>query len=109
MADQLQEEVAVEVGGQKFNYKGMHLGNLLQICMVAAMVYGAYVFLDTRKEQQQEHKVISIALEQQVKTMERQAVAQEEFNYLITLNQTDREKLNLRMPESLRLKLGSFR
>lgn len=109
MAEQQAEELTAEIGGQKLTYRGFHFGNLLQILLVAAVIGASYLLVTARAEQKAEHGTMAQVLLQQSKLLERQAVAQEEFNYIVTLSSADRERLNLRMPESLRVKLGTFR
>lgn len=100
-----QEELQVDIAGQKVNYKGMHLGNLLQIVIVAAVALGVYILHEMRGEAkaasavtQQEHGKLGDAVEKGTE-------AQVEMNYILTLSPEAREKLNLRMPESLRKKV----
>lgn len=97
-----QEEVSGEIAGQKFSYKGMHFGNVLQIALTVAICYAGWQMYESRTEAKAEHGVMTDVLKKQLE-------AQVEFNYIITLKQEDRERLNLRMPESLRNKVGALR
>lgn len=103
-----QEELNAEVAGQKFSYKGMHLGNILQIIIVGAAVAAYFAFTTSAKSAKEDHDKLAKILEAQQKVLEKQLDAQVEFNYIITLDPDERKRLNLRMPESLRIKLRAF-
>jgi hypothetical protein len=92
-------ELEAEIAGQKLKLKGYHIGNILQIVLALVIGYAGLQMYEARGELKNEHGVMTLVLQKQLE-------AQVEFNYIITLKQDDRERLNLRMPESLRNKVG---
>lgn len=105
MAEQGGEELTAEVAGQKFSYRGVHLGNILQVAIVGVGVWAGLTFMGAQKEMKDDHAALSKVLENQQRVLEKQLEAQVEFNYIITLKQERREQLNLQMPVSLRNKI----
>jgi hypothetical protein len=102
-------EVEFEGFGVKSKLKGWHFGNILQLAIVGGIVACGFIFYNTGQAMKKEHEGIAEVLQNQQKVLEKQLDAQVEFNYIITLRQDEREKLNLRMPESLRGKVREFR
>lgn len=100
-------EVETPLG--KVKTQGFHLGNILQMAIVALLAFGVYLFLDMRNEARStwermgnaakaEHAALSVSIDHQTES-------QEEMNYILTLNPQQREALNLAMPKSLRDKI----
>ena len=104
------KEVQIELpGGFKGLFKGYHLGNVLQLIIAAILGVGAFMFFQFWTEAKTtwanmsnaakaEHSALSVSID-------RQAEAQIEMNYILTLSPQDRERLNLSMPRSLREKI----
>lgn len=108
-------------GGFEINTKGYHLGNLLQIVVAAILAVMATFLYDMRSDSKISTVTLTTNLEKQTAAiavsvraehdklfheMEKHNEAQEEMNYILTLSPPDREKLRLRMPDTLRRKLS---
>ena len=104
------KEVAVETSLGKLRVKGYHLGNVLQIVAAVLLALMAMMMYEMRAENKlavasmvatakHEHDKLGTAIEKGTE-------AQIEMNYILTLNPTDRERLNMRMPDSLRRKVS---
>mgnify|MGYP001570685256 CR=1 FL=1 len=106
-------EAGVELpGGIKIQTKGYHLGNVLQfvgVAIFALMAYMIYEFgLEMKKVSAAITTVATLSANDKpehdkiTRAIEKQAEAQEATSYILTLNQADRERLRLSMPETLR-------
>lgn len=109
-------EFAVETPIGKLSTKGYHLGNLLQILAVCVLTLLAYMMWEMRveaKEASTAVKAVASTLSASTvaeksdhdslkRSIDKQAEAQEATTYVLTLNQNERERLRLAMPESLR-------
>lgn len=111
MADEsgADKEFEVETPVGKLRAKGYHFGNVLQMVIAGLIAVGVYMFFEMRNEARTtwdkmanaakaEHAALSVSLD-------RATEAQEEMNYILTLSPSDRERLNLSMPRSLREKV----
>lgn len=111
----------VEAGPVKVKTKGYHLGNILQMLVAGILALAAGLLWDIRTDIRTNAAVSASTdstrdalLAKTVKDdhnkilheMEKHNTAQEEMNYILTLSPADRERLRLRMPESLRRKLA---
>lgn len=103
------KEFSAETPLGKINLKGYHLGNLLQIAGVSCLVLIAFMVYEAKGEDRakqatskSEHDLIETAIKLGVE-------AQIDANYIATLSQERKEKLNLEMPESMRRKLARER
>jgi hypothetical protein len=108
MSEQPQKEpieTEFEGFGIKAKLKNWHLGNVLQLAVVAGIVAVGFVFLRSEEKAEREHSAIIEVLKAQHATQQKQLEAQEVFNYVITLDGDERKSLNLRMPESLRARI----
>ena len=106
------KEFSVETPLGKFNSKGYHLGNLLQIVAASLLAIVALMMYEMRIEIKESTillraTVSSSAVEKVdhdkiTRAIDKQTESQEATSYILTLTQADREKLRLAMPESLR-------
>jgi len=114
------KEFGIEAGPVKIQTKGYHLGNVLQMALVLILAAIAYMTYEVKVDakiaattltatttktaevlatvSKQEHDKLGAAIE-------RNTEATVESAYILTLNQQQRERLNIRMPESMRRKV----
>lgn len=110
------EGFGVKLGAKGFKFPEIHLGNVLQCVLIALAVW--YAFTQQKQEQtlalaatvaavaaKAEHESIHKAVTNQTSAVERNTEAQAETSYILTLNQVQRERLNVQMPPSLRRKV----
>lgn len=110
------EGFGVKVAAKGFKFPEIHFGNVLQGVLIALAVW--YTFNQQRQEQaltlaatvvaakvQTEHENIHKAITNQTIAVERATEVQAETSYILTLNQAQRERLNVQMPPSLRRKV----
>lgn len=110
----------VETPLGKLRTKGYHLGNVLQIVAAVLLALMAMMMYEMRAETKATASVIQTATKDTVaalaiankvehdsiaKALERNSEQQEITNYIFTLSPSEREKLNLQMPEGLRRRL----
>lgn len=124
--DSANKELGVEVGagGVKVNAKGYHLGNVLQMCLVLILAAIAYMTYEVKTDTRAATVALSsatiksaesVATQSKVEhdklgaAIDRNTDAQGETSYILTLNQQQRERLNVRMPDSLRRKVDRDR
>ena len=104
------KEVAVETSLGKLRVKGYHLGNMLQIVAAVLLALMAMMMYEMRLETK--NAVAAMAITAKLEhdklgtAIEKGTEAQIEMNYILTLNAADRERLNMRMPDSLRRKIS---
>ena len=106
------KEFGIEAGPVKINTKGYHLGNFLQIMAVCMLAILAYMMYELKTETKVSAAAItSVATisagdkldhDKMNRSLEKVVEAQDAATYVLTLKQEERERLNLRMPESLR-------
>lgn len=120
MSEDSGKEFNVETPVGKIQTKGYHLGNVLQI--VAAVLLGLMLMM--MYEMRADTKSAALAMQSSTKDtatalaatakleheklgamLEKSVEAQNEMNYILTLNQEERMRLRLQMPESMRRKL----
>jgi hypothetical protein len=99
-------------GGIKLQTKGYHLSNVLQFVGVAIFALMAYMIWEFGVEMRKVSTAITAVAtlsandkpehDKITRTIEKQTEAQEATSYILTLNQADRERLRLAMPEGLR-------
>ena len=110
-------EIEVGTAGVKGKAQGYHLGNILQMFLVLILAAIAYMTYEVKVDakaaavalstttvktaeslasvSKMEHDKLGVAIDKNTE-------ATQESAYILTLNQQQRERLNLRMPESLR-------
>ena len=104
------KEVEVKTSLGSMRLRGYHLGNVLQIVAAVLLALMAMMMYEMRAENKiaiasmvatakHEHDKLGSAIEKGTE-------AQQEMNYILTLHPADREKLNMRMPDSLRRKIS---
>lgn len=111
------KEVEVKTGFGSLRARGYHLGNVLQIVAAVLLALMAMMMYEMRAETKATAALLTTATKDAVTAnaasskleheklsgvIEKMADQQEVTNYLFTLAPADREKLNLRMPDSLR-------
>lgn len=103
------KEVAVETPVGKLNIKGYHLGNVLQFIIAGALIVGVITLVEFRTEAKDTAKILAATTKAEHdhlgSTLIRSVEVQQEMNYILTLSQEKRERLNLAMPESMRRKV----
>ena len=110
------KEADVEVGPVKLRTKGYRLADLLSIGMMAAVSYGVFVLVEIRTESKFANlQAVELAKAQATiaksehdkieHSVDRGTEQQEIMNYILTLSADKRERLNMRMPDSLRRKI----
>ena len=111
------KEVAVETSLGKLRVRGYHLGNVLQIVAAVLLALMAMMMYEMRAETKATASVIQTATKDTVsalaaankvehdslaKAIDKSTEQQEITNYLFTLTPSQREQLNLAMPDGLR-------
>jgi hypothetical protein len=100
------KEVNVETPLGKFNAKGYHVGNVLQIIIAAAIIWGVFTLMEFRNEAKDTAKLLAsttkVEHDHLGAALIRSVEVQQEMNYILTLSPERRERLNLAMPESMR-------
>lgn len=106
------KEFSVDTPAGKLNIKGYHLGNLLQMLAVVVLTLLTYMMWELRAEVKSVAAAMATAISASSssmadhnkinKALEKVAESQDTVTYVLTLSQAERERLNLRMPDSLR-------
>ncbi len=106
------KEAAFEGFGVKVATKGYHFGNFLQILMIVLLAIAAFMLYEMKSETKAVATAVTAVAtvsagdkvdhDKMTRAIEKTTEAQDAANYILTLSQTERERLNLRMPESLR-------
>lgn len=114
------QEINIEGMGAKFNSKNVDIDTLLSILAVfllgvmAVMLYDQRTALTKAAEVAAaattgEHKVLHGAIDRQTEAIVKSQQSQDETTYILTLTQAERERLRVRMPNSLRSKVNGDR
>lgn len=102
--------------GVELDTKGYHFGNFLQMLTVGLLGIMSFMIYEQRADVKEaaaaaaatasvEHKTLHSAIDKQTEAVSRTAEAQNETTYILTLNQAQRERLNVQMPNTLRRKV----
>lgn len=102
-------EVIVKVGPAEVTARGYRIADVLGIVWGIALCLLVYIAYDTQQDVKVAAATLATATKEDHRTLQhaidKGTEAQQEQSYILTLDQAGRERLSLRMPESLRRKV----